>query len=443
MAERRMFSIKIIDSDEFLDLPLEAQSLYFHLAMRADDDGFVNSSRRLVRTIGASQDDFKILVDKRFIILFDSGVVAIRHWKVHNQIKKDRYKETIFFEEKRQLTCDENGAYIHPKYRVKAVDPSWNQSGTKMDPNWIQTGTKVDPQYSVDKYSIDKDSLGKGSIEEERIEKINLREGSINTPSAPCRQNKYEEDFSSDWAVAPLPTEEDFLEEQPCLNEIQLYQTDCDEYIPDVFDICSLRVGDREGREVLHNDVMHGINDELRNDVDLRSNDVALRANVAFGKKENHPEVDEVLSGKSDETTYIAQDMRSEGADNTTLKPIGGPYGRGIVHLTDGQLADLKERLGEPQLNRYMDKLASFISSRGARIKSHYDTIIKWYDEDCKNQNVAIVHTYDAPSYPKPARYQPEKTRYGDFDTAEAFRHALERTRREYEKELALEECDD
>ena len=145
MAERRMFSIKIIDSDEFLDLPLEAQSLYFHLAMRADDDGFLNSSRRLVRTIGASQDDLKMLVDKRFIILFDSGVVAIRHWKVHNYIAKDRYHTTMFVDEKKQLSCDENGAYMDEKESV--YNPYTN---------CIQPVYKLDTQNRLDKNRLDK-----------------------------------------------------------------------------------------------------------------------------------------------------------------------------------------------------------------------------------------------------------------------------------------------
>ena len=422
MAERRMFSIKIIDSDEFLDLPLEAQSLYFHLAMRADDDGFVNNAKRLVRTIGASPEDLKMLEDKRFVIVFDSGIVAIRHWKVHNQIKKDRYKETIFFEEKRQLICDENGAYIHPKCRVKAVDP-----------NWIQTGTKVDPQYSIGKDSIDKVSLGKSSIVEERIEKINLGEGSVNTTPAPYYENKYEEVFSSDRAIAHLPTEEYFLEDRPYCeaqyltkgqprceasnsSEEKFYLPDGDGYIPEALDV-SCNVNARSAREPFAED------------------------EKAFpsGGRGTALAVDEVLPSESDKALY---DMRSESARDTSLKPVEDPYGRGIVRLTDGQLADLKSRLGESQLNRYMDKLASFISSRGARIRSHYDTINKWYEEDYKSGIAPPKSQAYEPSHYRPAKFQPEKPRYGNFDPGEAFRYALERSRRESEKELREEGVD-
>ena len=465
MAERRMFSIKIIDSDEFLDLPLEAQSLYFHLAMRADDDGFLNSSRRLVRTIGASQDDLKMLVDKRFIILFDSGVVAIRHWKVHNCIRKDRYKSTMFLSEKKQLISDETDTYVSCIQSTHAANPPQNSGDNQVTTIWQPTDNQTSTQYSIGKDSIDKVSLGKSSIGEERIEKINLGEGSINTSPAPRLQNKYEEDFSSDWAVAPFPTKEDLEWE--------------DSYLPEP---------QRDGGEVLRNDVMHSINDELRYDVAPRSNDVALRANVAFGKKGNHPSVDEVLSSKSNETPYdihsesavdtplkpvdgpygrgkafpsggrgtalavdevsssksdeALYDIHSESAGDTSLKPVDGPYGRGVVCLTEGQLADLKTRLGEPQLNRYLDKLASFISSRGARIKSHYDTIIKWHNEDSENAAAARSQHY-APSYYSPARYQPAKPRYGSFDPTEAFEYALKRSMREMEEALSEESSED
>lgn len=100
MAERRMFSKVVIDSDTFLDMPLSAQALYFHLSMRADDDGFVNNPKRIQAYVGASTDDLKILLAKHFLIPFESGVVVIKHWKVHNYIQKDRYKETYYQKEK-------------------------------------------------------------------------------------------------------------------------------------------------------------------------------------------------------------------------------------------------------------------------------------------------------------------------------------------------------
>lgn len=111
MAERRMFAKTIIDSDAFLDMPLSAQSLYFHLSMRADDDGFINNPKKVQRMIGAADDDLKLLVLKKFIIPFETGIVVIKHWKIHNYIRQDRYKETVYQEEKRRLNVEENKAY--------------------------------------------------------------------------------------------------------------------------------------------------------------------------------------------------------------------------------------------------------------------------------------------------------------------------------------------
>ena len=111
MAKRRMFAITIVDSDAFAEMPLSTQALYFHLSMRADDDGFINNPKKIMRMIGASEDDLKLLVLKKFIIPFESGIVAIKHWKIHNYIPKDRYTPTVYTEEKSLLEDKENGAY--------------------------------------------------------------------------------------------------------------------------------------------------------------------------------------------------------------------------------------------------------------------------------------------------------------------------------------------
>ena len=111
MAERRMFAKTIIDSDAFLDMPISARLLYYDLAMRADDDGFVNSPKKIMRMIGATQDDLSILVLRKFIIPFDNGIVVIKHWRIHNYIRKDMYHETKYKEEKATLAIDENNAY--------------------------------------------------------------------------------------------------------------------------------------------------------------------------------------------------------------------------------------------------------------------------------------------------------------------------------------------
>lgn len=106
-----MFSPQIVDSDAFLDMPQTSQLLYFHLAMRADDDGFVGNPRRLLRLIGGNEDDLKVLIAKRFILTFESGVVVIKHWRIHNLIRHDRYNETKYLDEKNSLIIKENGSY--------------------------------------------------------------------------------------------------------------------------------------------------------------------------------------------------------------------------------------------------------------------------------------------------------------------------------------------
>lgn len=111
MAERRMFAKALIDSDLFLDLPLSAQALYFHLSLRADDDGFVGNPRKIQRMVGGSDDDMKLLVLKQFVLVFESGVIVIRHWRLHNYIRNDRYKETIYTEEKAQISVGKDNLY--------------------------------------------------------------------------------------------------------------------------------------------------------------------------------------------------------------------------------------------------------------------------------------------------------------------------------------------
>ena len=146
MAERRMFAKTIIDSDAFIDMPLSTQALYFHLSMRADDDGFINNPKKIQRMIGASDDDLKLLILKRFIIPFDSGIVVIKHWKIHNYIRNDRYKPTVYTSEKALLTSKENGAY------------------TEADTIGIPNGYQMETQYRLGKDSIGQVSLVEGSV---------------------------------------------------------------------------------------------------------------------------------------------------------------------------------------------------------------------------------------------------------------------------------------
>jgi hypothetical protein len=136
-----MFAKTIIDSDAFLDMPCSTQLLYFHLSMRADDDGFINNPRSIMRNARCNDDDLRVLIAKKFIIPFESGVVVIKHWKIHNYIRNDRYKETKYKEEKATLALDENNSY------------------TARQPVGIPSDNQMDTQVRLGKDSLGKDNI--------------------------------------------------------------------------------------------------------------------------------------------------------------------------------------------------------------------------------------------------------------------------------------------
>lgn len=228
MAERRMFAKTIVTSDAFLDMPLSARCLYFTLGMFADDDGFVNNPKSIMRQVGASPDDLNLLLVKRFILAFESGVIVIKHWKIHNYIAKDRYKETKYIEEKSTLMLDEKGAYTE----------------------CIQDVYQMDTQVRLGKVSKGKVSLGEGS-------------GSV-----------------------------------------------------------------------------------------------------------------------ADDTTTATEPV--ENSEGNQLKCLGGKLGRNVVYLTNRQFDSLIDKLGLDAFNRYVGRLAEFIIEKDAHVNNHYETILKWYEEDSK-----------------------------------------------------------
>ncbi len=130
MAQKRMFSLLVTDTDKFLDMSASAQALYFHLGMHGDDDGFVCSPRKIARAAGCNDDDLRLLASKGYIIPFESGVVVITDWSVNNTLKNDRYHPTIYAEEKAMLTADANG-----RFRLgSGLEPSWNRFGSISEP---------------------------------------------------------------------------------------------------------------------------------------------------------------------------------------------------------------------------------------------------------------------------------------------------------------------
>lgn len=151
MAQKRMFNNSVVGSDSFLEMPDSSQNLYFHLSMRADDDGFVDNWKSIMRMTGKKEDDLKILISKSFILPFESGILVIKHWKLNNYIQKDRYKETIHTSEKALLTTDENNVY-------------------RLDTNCI---------HSIEENSIEEKRIEKNSCSKENAEIIKCYEENI------------------------------------------------------------------------------------------------------------------------------------------------------------------------------------------------------------------------------------------------------------------------
>ena len=157
-----MMAKSIMDSDLFLEMPQSSQNLYFHLLLRADDDGFVGNPRQIMRMVNCSEDDMRILIMKQFLIPFNSGIVVIKHWKIHNYIRNDRYKPTIYQEEKKLLEENDN-----KEYKLGIPD-----------------GYQRETQYSIGKYSIVKDSIEKNNNNAQRRKEL-------------------EEEFEQLWAMYP------------------------------------------------------------------------------------------------------------------------------------------------------------------------------------------------------------------------------------------------
>ena len=135
MAKKRMFSLGVLETDAFMDLPLSTQALYFHLCLRADDDGFIGNPKRITQNIGASLDDLKLLIAKRFVIIFEDGVIVIKHWRMHNAIKSDRYIKTNYIEDLAMLDIKDNGAY------------TLNTDGAQMERKWSANGANALRRY--------------------------------------------------------------------------------------------------------------------------------------------------------------------------------------------------------------------------------------------------------------------------------------------------------
>ena len=234
MAERRMFAKTVVDNDTFLDMPASAQLLYFHLAMSADDDGFVNKPKAVMRSCGSTETDLKLLAKNGMVIPFESGVAAITHWKLHNVIRRDMYTETKDLAEKRQLGLNEIGAYVLKKAEAEPlqvsrgnideplqasrgnideplqasrgnideslqasrgnIDESLQASGGNIDESLQASGGNIDESLQVSRGNFD-ESLRQDRLGQDRIEQGRLEQGRL-------EQDRAEEDKAAQAASA-------------------------------------------------------------------------------------------------------------------------------------------------------------------------------------------------------------------------------------------------
>lgn len=187
MAERRMFAKTIVLSDEFIDMPATARCLYFTLGMFADDDGFVNSPKAIMRQCGSSDDDMRILLGKKFLLAFDSGVIVIKHWRINNYLRNDRYQPTKYLDEIGQLSVEENGSYTFgipnsgiPSIGKDSIDKISisNRGKTKrFTPPTLNEVTdycnerhnKVNPQQFIDFYESKGWMIGKNKMKDWKV----------------------------------------------------------------------------------------------------------------------------------------------------------------------------------------------------------------------------------------------------------------------------------
>ena len=185
MAQRRMFTLKIVDTDAFLDMPTSTQNLYFHLGMRADDEGFIGNIKRIMKMVGSSDDDKRILIAKRFLIEFESGVVVIKHWKMNNYLQSDRVQETSYLKEKSMLYLKDNNSYTLDKSQGTPImtQEEINRNGPQeipMDNKCIHS-IDLDLDIDIDKSNISLSENRPKEVEEkpkkEKVVEIDLSSG--------------------------------------------------------------------------------------------------------------------------------------------------------------------------------------------------------------------------------------------------------------------------
>ena len=325
MAERRMFAKTIIDSDAFLDMPISARLLYYDLAMRADDDGFINSPKKIMRIVGASDDDLKVLATKKFIIPFESGIVVIKHWKIHNYISKDRYTETKYKDEKAMLQLDENNAYTLSEGKPLNLIEKTKQPLSEARQKRLDVKKESDLPYSFE-YKIRNAFVGE------------------ECPICGCTMN-YENNLTKPTVQHNKPIS---LGGKHEIDNISVICNSCNSSIQN-------RVETPPYNTAL-----------VKEKWECIGNVSGMSTQVRLGK---------VRIGKDSIDNIPASEVKTSSAD--TAKASKHKYGEyKNVLLKDEELQKLKEEYENwEELIKYLDE---YIEMKGYKAKSHYLCITKW-----------------------------------------------------------------
>ena len=164
MANRRCFSMSVVDTDAFLDMPCSAQNLYFHIGMRSDDDGFCSNPMKIIKIVNASNDDLKLLIAKKFLLECNNGVVVVKHWWLHNTMRKDTYKPSNYLGDNPELKLDTNKAY------------TFSENGIPL-PNRQLSVNEPLPQIKINKTKLNEDNLIETNSIQDKEELIDSNKG--------------------------------------------------------------------------------------------------------------------------------------------------------------------------------------------------------------------------------------------------------------------------
>jgi 5-methylcytosine-specific restriction endonuclease McrA len=377
-----MFAKTIIDSDAFLDMPLSSQALYFHLSMRGDDDGFINNPRKIQKMVGASDDDLKVLIMKNFIIPFESGVVVIKHWKIHNYIRGDRKKDTVYPEEMSLLTEKDNGAYS-----LKSEQQPEQIAQPKTDEPKEETARQKAYRESTLPYSFDYKIRNafvgktcpvcgfamKGSIDECGVQSYNRRPTiQHNIPISKGGRHEIENIsvICHQCNVTLQDNETGRLNTDEVIEVWDKMSVKCQSNVSQVTDKCQRRLGEDSIRE-------GSIGEEERADAHVHAK---------------------------------AETKHFHGAYNN-------------VKLTDKELDSLYATYGKEDSDEAIDYLSEYIKMKGYKAQSHYLALRKWVFDALKEDRIK-----KAELEAREKRVQPHTDTHSTFDSDEFLKAAVNRT---------------